>query len=275
VLRDITERVIIAGKGRFDRALNQAKRKAAGLPHEATLTNDEFMAATLDLWQLDPEQAHRVGHPAPFPVTLPERLIHLFTYRDDVVLDPFMGSGSALVAARLAGRRGVGYDTDAAYVQIARERLAQTVTVSAAPVEGTLQTVARTALTDAGFRVDPKAARIRGTGITPDLAARDRNGATWYVELAGGFTTGRNGQLRADDAWRIVGRAHLVRQRHPEARFLVLTPALPKSGSEADLALRATAAETVADVIAVGPDAPLAGLARLAAYAHGQPLTIS
>ena len=55
---------------------------------------------------------------------LPEKLIKLFTYRDDLVLDPFMGSGSTLIAAARLGRRYVGYELDAAYVQIARERVA-------------------------------------------------------------------------------------------------------------------------------------------------------
>lgn len=68
--------------------------------------------------------AKRIGHPAPFPLELPRRLIELFTYRDDVVLDPFMGAGTTAVAAAAAGRRYVGYDADPAYVELARERVA-------------------------------------------------------------------------------------------------------------------------------------------------------
>ena len=64
-----------------------------------------------------PSSARRVGHPAPFPVELPERLIELYTYRDDVVLDPFLGSGSTAVAAVRTDRRYVGYDTDPGYVR--------------------------------------------------------------------------------------------------------------------------------------------------------------
>ena len=78
------------------------------------------MAATLDVWDIAPESAKRVGHPAPFPAELPERLIRLYTYEQDLVVDPFMGSGSALVAAARLGRRYVGYDLDPAYVTIAR-----------------------------------------------------------------------------------------------------------------------------------------------------------
>ncbi len=123
VLRDVTERVIIASKGRFDRARPTKQRVKDGLPHENTVTTDEFMEATLDLWRIDPERATRVNHPAPFPVELPRRLIDLYTYQDDVVLDPFVGSGTTLVAALRAGRRGIGFDLDDNYLAIARERL--------------------------------------------------------------------------------------------------------------------------------------------------------
>ncbi|MBA3267061.1 MAG: site-specific DNA-methyltransferase, partial [Acidimicrobiia bacterium] len=124
VLRDITERVVVASKGRFDRARPVARRAAEGLPHRATVGSDDFMALTLDVWQIPPESARRVGHPAPFPVELPEKLIELYTYADDLVLDPFMGSGSTMVAAAGLGRRYVGYDLDPAYVDMARRRVA-------------------------------------------------------------------------------------------------------------------------------------------------------
>ena len=112
VLRDLTERVVIASKGRFDRARTGPARVKEGLPSVATTTADEFMDATLDVWELAPESATRVGHPAPFPVELPMRLIDLYTYEGDVVLDPFMGSGTTAVAAVRAGRHYLGYDTD-------------------------------------------------------------------------------------------------------------------------------------------------------------------
>ncbi|HTT86932.1 MAG TPA: site-specific DNA-methyltransferase, partial [Acidimicrobiales bacterium] len=112
VLRDVTERVVIASKGRFDRALPRTRRVQRGLPAEASVSKDEFVEATTDVWEIPAERATRVGHPAPFPVELPLRLIELYTYRDDLVLDPFMGSGSTGVAAVRAGRRFVGYDTE-------------------------------------------------------------------------------------------------------------------------------------------------------------------
>ena len=93
VLRDLSERVIIASKGRFDRAIDVKQRAKLGLPSVSTLSRDEFMEATVDVWEIPPERAGRVGHPAPFPVALPERLIHMNTYVGDLVLDPFIGSG--------------------------------------------------------------------------------------------------------------------------------------------------------------------------------------
>ncbi|MEE8407547.1 MAG: site-specific DNA-methyltransferase [Acidimicrobiia bacterium] len=123
VLRDVTERVIIASKGRFDRAVKRAKRKAEGLPHEASIETEEFLQATIDIWEIPPESATRVGHPAPFPIALPRRLIELYTYTGDLILDPFLGSGTTAVAAANAGRHYVGFDTDADYLDLAEERL--------------------------------------------------------------------------------------------------------------------------------------------------------
>jgi DNA modification methylase len=136
VLRDTTERIIIASKGRFERALSaKAKkgRRETGLPHEDDITTDEFTEATLDVWRIRPESAKRVGHPAPFPVALPDRCIKLFTYKGDVVLDPFMGSGSTAVAALRAGRHYLGYELDENYLKIARERIAEELSGPASP----------------------------------------------------------------------------------------------------------------------------------------------
>lgn len=122
-LRDLTERVIVASKGRFDRAPAGKKREELGLPFENTITKEEFMAATLDTWKIPPASAKKIGHPAPFPVELPRRLIELYTFAGDIVLDPFLGSGTTAVAAVETGRRYVGYDTDPKYVELARGRL--------------------------------------------------------------------------------------------------------------------------------------------------------
>lgn len=123
VLRDLTERVVIASKGRFDRAIPAAEREDSDLPSVGTAHVDEFMEATTDVWDIPPESATRVGHPAPFPVGLPQRLIDLYTYRGDLVLDPFIGAGTTAVAAVRTGRHFVGFDTDASYIRLAKERI--------------------------------------------------------------------------------------------------------------------------------------------------------
>ena len=130
-LRDTTERIVIASKGRFDRARSASQRQDEGLPHRSSLSTDEFMEATLDVWDMGPESAQRVRHPAPFPLELPRRLIDLYTYEDDLVLDPFMGSGTTLVASVLCGRWPVGYDLDPDYVELAHSRV--TAAASAPP----------------------------------------------------------------------------------------------------------------------------------------------
>lgn len=124
-LRDLTERVLVASKGRFDRAPTKKRRQELGLPFESTIARDDFMAWTLDTWDIRPESAKRVGHPAPFPVELPRRLIELYTYRGDVVLDPFMGAGSTAVAAVRTDRHFVGFDTETEYVELAERRVAE------------------------------------------------------------------------------------------------------------------------------------------------------
>ena len=125
VLRDVTERVLVASKGRFDRAMKRKTREERGLPHEATIETDEFLEATIDVWEMPSASATRVGHPAPFPVELPRRLIELYTYRGDLVLDPFLGSGTTAIAAVETDRHYVGFDTEEAYIDLAERRIAE------------------------------------------------------------------------------------------------------------------------------------------------------
>ena len=113
-LRDLHEYVLIFSKQRFDRS-DKGK---------STISRDEFMAATTSVWHIPPESARRVGHPAPFPVALVERLIHLYTFEGETVLDPFMGSGSTAVAALNCNRHFVGYEIDPAYINLCEERVA-------------------------------------------------------------------------------------------------------------------------------------------------------
>ena len=187
VLRDITERVIVASKGRFDRARSARQREAEGLPHASTVLTDDFLGLTLDVWSIPTESARRVGHPAPFPVELPEQLIRLYTYEDDLVLDPFVGSGSTLVAAARLGRRAVGYDLDAGYVEIARRapgrrRRPSPARPRTATASGQRRQAGRGGRSPrAGFTVTARGHRIRGTGVAVDLVATDAAGRRWLV----------------------------------------------------------------------------------------------
>ena len=116
-LRDTHEYVLIFSKQSFSRPKVEGRR--------STISRDDFLEFTKSVWHFTSESASRVGHPAPFPVELPARLIQLYTYEGEVVLDPFMGSGSTALAAVQAGRRYVGYETDAAYVELAEGRIAK------------------------------------------------------------------------------------------------------------------------------------------------------
>ena len=97
-------------------------KKTSG-SRESDITRDEFMAWTNGLWTFNGESAKRVGHPAPFPLELPKRAIKLFSYVGDTVLDPFLGSGTTLIAALQNDRVGIGIDIDEEYCALARQRL--------------------------------------------------------------------------------------------------------------------------------------------------------
>jgi DNA modification methylase len=297
VLRDLTERVIVASKGRFDRALTLGERRRFGLPHESDIAADEFVEATLDVWSIAPESAKRVNHPAPFPLELPRRLIGLYTYRGDLVLDPFMGSGTTLVAALRAGRRYLGYDTDPCYVALARERVREDLR-GHAPAAGAGQLpllgpelaaragpearvaelyaratkagkmargIAESLLEQAGFTVTRRDAKLPGAGLAISYVALDADRAPWYFDLSGAFTTSGNGFLRTESVFRALGRAGVVKAsgRSP---LVLLTSHLPRPGSEGDRALRAVGPELAFDVIELMSDE---GMQRLARYAAG------
>lgn len=115
VLRDTHEYILVFSKGAFDRKRGEK---------ENTITKEQFMEWTKSVWTMNPESAKKVKHPAPFPVELPYRLTQLYTFKDDIVLDPFMGSGSTAIAALKSERKYVGYDVDLEYIEIAEERIA-------------------------------------------------------------------------------------------------------------------------------------------------------
>jgi DNA modification methylase len=271
VLRDLTERVVIASKGRFDRAVDLRERGARGLPSVATTTADEFMEATLDLWELPPESATRVNHPAPFPVELPQRLIDLYTYQRDVVLDPFMGSGTTAVAAVRTGRHYLGYDTDEGYARAARERVDAELRAVRSTEPGARPDkavdAARDLLVAAGFGLaEPRATKRRrfAGGLTVDFVATDSSGVEWLVLVAGASTVVRTGLRRSDVLFRTLGEASVLTAAGH--RVLVLTTDLPPNRSAPLEALRSARGATLVDVVELtAPGAP----ARLAVYAAG------
>lgn len=116
VLRDVHEYILVFSKGTF-------RRKREG--GESTITKEEFLEWTKSVWTFQAVSARKIGHPAPFPEELPHRLIQLYTFRGDIVLDPFVGSGTTCLAAQADGRGYVGYEINPDYAQHARQRLAE------------------------------------------------------------------------------------------------------------------------------------------------------
>jgi DNA modification methylase len=302
VLRDVTERVVIASKGRFDRAIPPRERAERGLPSQGTIFRDEFMEATLDVWEMPPESARRVNHPAPFPIELPQRLIDLYTYEGDIVLDPFMGSGTTAIAALRTDRRYLGYDTDPGYIAAAMERIAAerlqrsggtartgprrrpllpATPTPADPDEGfqargvregrRAKEIAKWALQEHGFEVVQEEAKLPA-GVTVSFVALDRQRDRWFVDVSGAFTSTRAGLVRADTLWKVLGKAAVLKQAVSGARYLLLTtdkPTPKSAGGRALAMVTGTAEENlVYDVITMTCEEDLS---RLAEYGRGHP----
>ena len=113
-LRDVHEYILIVSKRNFARAAGGRK---------STIERDEFLEYTKSIWSFPSESARRIGHPAPFPVELPRRLIQLYSFEGDVVLDPFAGSGSTCLAALQTRRHFVAYEKSARYAKLAEKRI--------------------------------------------------------------------------------------------------------------------------------------------------------
>jgi hypothetical protein len=253
----------VASKGRFDRAIPAKLRAQQELPSESSMTREDFMENTLDVWEIPAESATRVGHPAPFPIELPARLIELYTYRGDLVLDPFAGSGTAAVAAVRAGRHYVGYDLDESYIRLAearveaeRQRLSSQTSITplkvslpalpapAVPEEDfqsravregrAAKEIAGSAIEAAGFTDIRKDQRQPG-GVEVSFTARDRKGRLWFFDVTGSFTSHRAGLRRTDTLWKAVGKAAVLREVG-NTRLVLLTtdaPARHSAGGEA------------------------------------------
>lgn len=116
ILRDTHEYILVFSKEDYKR---EKKEK------QNTITKDQFIEWTKSIWTMNPESAKKVGHPAPFPEELPYRLIQLYSFVDDIILDPFMGSGTTAVSALKSDRKFIGYDTDKSYIKLAETRLSR------------------------------------------------------------------------------------------------------------------------------------------------------
>ncbi len=114
-LRDTHEYILVFSKGNFRREKLDGRAD--------TISKEEFLEFTKSVWSFAAESAKKIGHPAPFPIELPYRLIQLYTFKDDVILDPFMGSGQTALAALKAERHYVGYETNEEYLELAKKRI--------------------------------------------------------------------------------------------------------------------------------------------------------
>lgn len=119
-LRDTHEYILVFSKDSFSRGT-----KINGKRGQDTIRKEEFLSYTKSVWEFSAESATRVRHPAPFPVELPYRCIQLYTFKGDVILDPFCGVGSTCLAAIKSGRHFVGYENNPQYADIASKRIAE------------------------------------------------------------------------------------------------------------------------------------------------------
>jgi site-specific DNA-methyltransferase (adenine-specific) len=220
-------------------------------------------------------------------------LIHLYTFRGDLVLDPFMGSGTTGVAAVRSGRHYVGYDTDAAYVEAAKERIereraavsadagdqiALRVALPAVPVADdqdgdggfpagpvrrgrSARDIAAEALERAGFTAIETDVKLPG-GVEVSFRATSASGVTWLVDVAGGFTSTKPGLRRTDLLWKVLGKAAVLGEAVTARPFLVLTTGVPTKRSPAAQSLAAVVGEgrPIRDVVVLSERDDLARL---------------
>ena len=113
-LRDVHEYILIYSKGDY---------KHKGNKDNATISAEDFTEYTKSIWRMSTASAKKIGHPAPFPLTLPERLINLYTFKGDTVLDPFMGSGTTAVACVHNDRKYIGFEINGDFYNLALKRM--------------------------------------------------------------------------------------------------------------------------------------------------------
>ena len=119
ILRDVHEYILIFSKGNYKRERDKNEKE---FRHD-NITKEEFIEWTKSVWTMNTESAKRIGHPAPFPEELPNRLIKLFSFTNDIVIDPFMGSGTTAIAAIKNNRNFVGYEINKEYINLANNRI--------------------------------------------------------------------------------------------------------------------------------------------------------
>ena len=119
ILRDVHEYILIFSKGNYKRERDKEEKEL----RKDNITKEEFIEWTKSVWTMNPESAKRIGHPAPFPEELPNRLIKLFSFTNDIVIDPFMGSGTTAIAAIKNNRNFVGYEINKEYINLANNRI--------------------------------------------------------------------------------------------------------------------------------------------------------
>ncbi len=119
ILRDIHEYILVFSKGDYKRERKQTEKATK----QNTISKEEFMEWTKSIWTFNAESARRVGHPAPFPIELPYRLIQLYSFTTDIILDPFMGSGTTAIAALKSNRNYVGFEIKKKYIELTNNRV--------------------------------------------------------------------------------------------------------------------------------------------------------
>ena len=119
ILRDVHEYILIFSKGNYKRERDKNEKEL----RKDNITKEEFIEWTKSVWTMNTESAKRIGHPAPFPEELPNRLIKLFSFTNDIVIDPFMGSGTTAIAAIKNNRNFVGYEINEEYINLANNRI--------------------------------------------------------------------------------------------------------------------------------------------------------
>lgn len=120
ILRDIHEYILIFSKGDYKRDREKIEKNIK----QNTISKEDFMEWTKSIWIFKAESARRIGHPAPFPIELPHRLIQLYSFTTDVILDPFMGSGTTAIAALKSNRNFVGFEINEDYIRLTETRVA-------------------------------------------------------------------------------------------------------------------------------------------------------